>query len=134
MARKLQYSDLGESDKRMYDNAMSSLQNKYEELYHLVNFPPLRLWANRKEAEQYLAELVEAYSTEMKQPVDTFLTDRHKPLVEFQKQHSQTIKKAFRFSNATNKNMVVALDLYASENPQENVDDEDYMRPEMTPW
>lgn len=134
MARDLYASDLGATDRALYQRNISLLQQKYEELYSLVNFPPLRLWKNKDTAQKYIDDLVAAYNSEVAKKVDYFLEEKYRPLREFQTRHSEHIKMAARFSSVTNKNIVAALDLYASENPGEMLDDEEYMREERTPW
>jgi len=134
MTRELTVSDLGVEDRKVYDRNNRLVVESYEELYHLVNFPPFRLTENFDKAQKYISELKAEYQRLRSVPAEDLIDPDFKPFKSFVRQYAIGVNEARAYSKRANKNIVKALDMYVADNPDAKVGDDEYYLPEQTPW
>lgn len=134
MTRKLTAGDLGVEDRKIFDRNNRSVVESYEELYHLVNFPPFRLSGNFEKAQKYIIELKSEYQKLRSSSAEDLIDPDFKPFKSFIRKYASNVAEARRYAKSSNKNIVKALDMYVAENPDSNVGDDEYYLPEQTPW
>lgn len=134
MTRELMAGDLGVEDRKIYDRNNRRIAESYEELYHLVNFPPFRLTENFDKAQKYISELKTEYQRLRSLSTEDLIDPDFKPFKTFIRQHAIGVNEARDYSKRSNKNLIKALDMYAQDNPKIQIGDDEYYLPEQTPW
>ena len=127
----IDYGSLSESDLAIYKSQQHRIQLAFDELYNLANYPPFRVFKNKLD-NPYLDELRETHDNERYRKLDDYLDEQFKPFKQFVKKNDTNISIAKKYLSRSNNNPKLAMEMYAIDNPEHELTDEELYAPSRT--
>ena len=127
----IDYGSLSDSDSSMYKFQKRRIQFAFDELCNLVNYPPFRIFKNGL-ANPYIYELRETHDSERSRKLDDYLDEQFKPFEEFIEKNNSDISVARKYLSRSDNDPKLAMEMYAVENPEHELTDEELYAPSRT--
>ena len=120
----INYDDLTVEELYAYEELKKRVQFPILEFEDIADFPPMCLSVNRVKRNLFMEKAWELWALGNKL-LQTQIPDNFRPYSALEKEYSKEIKEAKKYMKDSGGNRMVAIDMYAKDNPGIEIADSD---------
>ena len=120
----IDFDNLTKTELNAYNEMLKKVQLPLSEYENIADFPPMSLRGNRAKRNLFMEKVWELWENG-NELLKTQIPDNFRPYSSLEKEYSKELAECRKYIKESNGNMRIAMELYAKNNPNIKLDDDD---------